>query len=514
MVVGNSSRFLSTYICLSCAKELKLRSRTFATAASPDIYDVVCVGGGPAGLSLLTALRAPSNRSVLEYATDGNSGSSKATSHLRLALVESQDLERARKWSLAPNRYSNRASSLTPSSQSFLSQIEAWHHIDTSRVQAYHHMRVWDGLSDSGRISFDSPIPEPAIAHMTENQNITRALLARLDTLEPVSLFDKTSVRDIHLGPSPSVPNTETASLDLSSYPHVTLSSNHTIVARLLIGADGPNSPVRAFAGIQTRGYDYNRYGVVATLKLTSSSAHDPSDPHGVTAYQRFLPAGPIALLALPGPYATLVWTTTPKQSALLKNLNPEDFTAMVNAAFRLSVVDLDYMFTLPIGQLSEFSWRQSVHPTSAAEENGDIPYLVESVQEGSIAAFPLRLRHAASYTTHRLALIGDAAHTIHPLAGQGLNMGLSDSKALAAAIEYAALHGADIGDEMGCLDRYKSEVWWSNHRMLGAVDKLHWLYSAKSAPVVGLRGLGLKLVDKTGEIGLKGWFMRQAGGV
>ena len=375
-------------------------------------------------------------------------------------------------------------------------------------------MRVWDGLSSKARISFDSPTPEPAIAQMIENQNLSRALLARLDALEPISLLDNTSVREIHLGPPPSPPAPEPATLNLSSYPHITLSSNHTIAARLLIGADGPNSAVRTFAGIQTRGYDYNRNGVVATVKLPSSSAHDPSSPRGVTAYQRFLPSGPIALLALPGPYASLVWTTTPTQSSLLKTLSPEDFTAMVNAAFRLSVVDLNYMFTLPSKQLSEFQWRDSVYTSTAAEQNGDIPPVVSSVQSGSIASFPLRLRHASSYTTHRIALIGDAAHTIHPLAGQGLNMGLNDSKALASAIEYAVAHGADVGDEMGCLDAYKGSVWWGNQRLLGAVDKLHWLYSVGGGPVVGLRGWGLRAVDMMGELGVKGWLMRQAGGL
>ena len=348
---------------------------------------------------------------------------------------------------------------------------------------------------------------------MTENQNLTRALLARLDSLEPISLLDKTPVADIHLGPPPSAPAPESTSLNLTTYPHVTLSSNHTIAARLLVGADGLNSAVRTFAGIQTRGWDYDRHGVVATLKLSSDAAHDPKNPLGVTAYQRFLPTGPIALLALPGPYASLVWTTTPMQAARLKALSTEDFTAMVNAAFRLSVVDLDYMSTLSSGQVDELQWRESVSSSASVEARGAIPAPIVSVQEGSIASFPLRLRHASSYTTHRTALIGDAGHTIHPLAGQGLNMGLADSQSLASAIEYAVTYGADIGSEMNCLDNYSSDMWMSNNRMLGTVDKLHWLYSLKSGPLVPLRGLGLRAVDALGDLGVKRWFMRQAGG-
>lgn len=368
-------------------------------------------------------------------------------------------------------------------------------------------MRVWDGLSPTGRINFDGPSSDSPIAYMTENHNLTRALMNRLDELPPISLFDKTSVEDINPGPPPAA---DASTLNLSSYPHITLSSQHTIAARLLIGADGINSPVRTFAGIQTRGWDYERHGLVATLKIDSGAGHDGDYAQNVTAYQRFLPTGPIALLALPGDFATLVWTTTPKQAAHLKNLSTTDFIAMVNAAFRLEVVDLDYMFSQPSGQADELQWRESVSPSTAAVKSGEVPRLVASVQKGSIASFPLRLRQSKTYTTHRTALIGDAAHTIHPQAGQGLNMGLSDSRSLASAIEYAVEHGADIGDEINCLDRYNSDMWMSNNRMLGAVDKLHWLYSMKNGPVVGLRGLGLKAVDSLGP--LKQWFMRQAG--
>ncbi len=370
-------------------------------------------------------------------------------------------------------------------------------------------MRVWDGLSSTGRIAFDSPSSESAMAHMTENQNLTRALVRRIDELPPISLFDRASIEDIRLGPPSSPPAT---SLNLSSYPHITLSSKQTIAARLLVGADGINSPVRTFAGIQTRGWDYDRYGLVATLKLAPIAGQDSSPTGRVTAYQRFLPSGPVALLALPDDFATLVWTTTPAQASHLRSLSTEDFVAMINAAFRLEVVDLDYMLSQPSGQVEEFQWRESVSSTIAAVENREVPPLIGSVQEGSVASFPLRLRQSTTYTTHRIALIGDAAHTIHPLAGQGLNMGLGDSRSLASAIGYAVEHGADIGSEINCLDRYNSDMWMSNNRMLGAVDKLHWLYSMKTGLVVGLRGLGLKAVDSLGPV--KGWFMRQAGGL
>ena len=365
-------------------------------------------------------------------------------------------------------------------------------------------MHVWDGLSDRGRIAFNEDYRNGPVAYMTENQNLTKALIRRLESLESISLFDSTSVETIQLGPPPDPRH---SSLDLSSYPHISLSNKHTVAARLLVGADGIQSPVRSFAGISTRGWDYDRHGVVATLRLKS----DEYDSGKSVAYQRFLPTGPIALLPLPNDYATLVWSTTPERAATLKSLSSEDFIAMVNAAFRLSMVDIDFMFTQPSGQLSELQWRSSVYPSTDLEISGSIPRPVCSAQPGSIASFPLRLRQAKTYTADRVALIGDAAHTIHPLAGQGLNMGLSDSQALAAAIEYAVEHGADIGNELQCLDRYNSEVWMKNNRMLGVVDKLHWLYKARNPLVVGARSVGLGLVNKFDP--LKQFLMRQASG-
>lgn len=397
-----------------------------------------------------------------------------------------------------------------------LSKIGAWSHLDISRVQPYHHMRVWDGLSDSASISFDSPAPTAPIAYMTENANLTRALVNRLASLPSISIFDKTSVASIHLGPQ-TFPDAGTTLLDLSSYPHLTLSSGHSIVARLLVGADGLNSPVRAFAGIRSRGWDYDRHGVVATVRLASNNDDTGSiGSDNITAYQRFLPSGPVALLPLPGHYATLVWSTTPQYAAHLKALSSEDFCAMVNAAFRLEVVDIKYMHTIPDGQTSELSWRESVknksnlQPTTNNTPSPTLPARVIAVQPNSIASFPLRFRHADIYISSRIALIGDAAHTIHPLAGQGLNMGLGDVKALVEAIEYHVMHGGDIGAE-GNLEMYESNVYMANSRMLGVVDKLHWLYRWEGALGVGLRGLGLRAVDQMG--GLKRLLMGQAGG-
>ncbi|KAL8784203.1 MAG: hypothetical protein Q9213_004095 [Squamulea squamosa] len=339
---------------------------------------------------------------------------------------------------------------------------------------------------------------------MTENSNLQKALLQRLEELAPFSIYDTTKVASIEDGPSPFPEDP----LDLSSYPSVTLSSGKKILARLLVGADGLNSPVRTYAGIPSRGWDYERHGVVATVKYSECDRYHEYNG-AVTAYQRFLPSGPIALLAMPGGYATLVWTTTSCKAAKLKSLAQQDFVAMVNAAFRLGNVDLDYMHGIDTGQAEELSWRSNV--TGVKEDDALLPRLLESVQQGSVASFPLRYRQADSYVSSRVALIGDAAHIVHPLAGQGLNMGLADVQSLVNTIEYTVKHGGDIGDEM-YLERYNSEMWLKNNRMLGVTDKLHKLYGANWGPVVGIRSLGLKIVDQIAPV--KGWLMKQAGGL
>ncbi|KAB5580168.1 hypothetical protein GE09DRAFT_1081182 [Coniochaeta sp. 2T2.1] len=493
-------RRAAQWVCGSCSRGLQRQPlRRYASAAAtsssskPDIYDVVCVGGGPAGLSLLTALR-----------------SNPVTSHLRIALVEAQDLSKNKSWTLPPNQFSNRCSSLTPSSAKFLDDVGAWQHLARDRIQPYQEMQVWDGISNA-RIQFEwdrqvTSGTTTTIAYMVENLNLTSGLLKRLDELGGVSVYDNAKVERISHGQE-----TADGQLDLTEWPVVHLSGGKQLHARLLVGADGANSPVRSFAGIEARGWDYNRHGVVATLELDSSSSgwrvgsdHDQSTK---TAYQRFLPTGPVAVLPMPGNYATLVWSTTPDRAALLKNLSPRDFVATVNAAFRLDWVDLDFLHTLSAGgQAEEVSWRfqhKHVDPST-------VPHPVVGLQEGSVASFPLKLRHADTYISERVALVGDAAHTVHPLAGQGLNQGQGDVQSLARTIEFSVDHGMDLGARMS-LEAYNAERYAANHVLMGVCDKLHKLYSVESGPLVPLRSLGLNAVNALGP--LKRFLMGQAAG-
>ncbi|KAJ4296134.1 putative ubiquinone biosynthesis monooxygenase [Collariella sp. IMI 366227] len=331
---------------------------------------------------------------------------------------------------------------------------------------------------------------------MNENLNLTSGLLKRLEELGGVSVFDNASIEKIAYGG-------ETEEVDLREWPVVHLSEGKQLSARLLVGADGANSPVRSFAGINAKGWDYNRHGVVATLQMEGEGW---GGEHSKIAYQRFLPTGPVAMLPMPGNYSTLVWSTTPQRASLLKSLSAKDFIALVNAAFRLSITDLDYMHTQKSGQAEEYAWR--LEHTSFDYQA--VPQTVTTVQEGTVASFPLKLRHADTYIAERVALVGDAAHTIHPLAGQGLNQGQGDVQSLAKTIEYAVSHGQDIGVTMS-LEPYVSERYAANHVLLGVCDKLHKLYSVGSGPLVPLRSVGLNAVNALGP--LKSFIMNQAAG-
>lgn len=358
-------------------------------------------------------------------------------------------------------------------------------------------MQVWDGVTGA-RIEFDWPAEKAGttIAYMNENLNLTSGLLKRIDEMGGVEMLDKQKVEDIALGE-------DTEEGDLSSWPVVKLSGGRELAARLLVGADGANSPVRAFAGIGSRGWDYDRHGVVATLELEGNGW---GGEEVKTAYQRFLPTGPVAMLPLPGNYSTLVWSTTPALAAHLKTLSPKDFISMVNAAFRLSPVDLAFLHTQISGLADEVVWR-----TQHTNFNPQgLPQQVVGIQEGSVASFPLKLRHADTYIGERVALVGDAAHTIHPLGGQGLNQGQGDVESLVKTIEYSVTHGQDIGVQMS-LESYNAERYAANNMILGVCDKLHKLYAVDSGPLVPLRSIGLQAVNALGP--LKQFIMSQAAG-
>ncbi|KAI5120265.1 hypothetical protein M0805_004601 [Coniferiporia weirii] len=477
--------------------------------------DVVIVGGGPAGLAFANAL--VSHQPIKQS--------------LRIALVEASDLDRVRQWSLSENAFSNRVSSITNASRKFLGDTGAWDNVEESRVTRIEEMQVWDGVSDA-RINFNASDvgfgynngQAPHMATMAENLNLQRALLRSLETSGAVEIMDKTKVDSIE------------SDVERGGWPLVHTSNGGILRARLLVGADGPNSPVRSYAGIESYGWAYDTRAIVATLN------HAPRLPGlqtpNTTAYQRFLPTGPIAFLPLSPTASSMVWSTKPSLATALAAVDPQVLVHMINAAFRLPEVSMRHLHrimleggeqTSPEALLDEIRWRERSHDidqysaysslTSDAVgippiDAESLPPVVTSIQPGTVASFPLRLTHADSYIGEgergsRTVLLGDAAHTIHPLAGQGLNMGLADAQSLAECIYSAVLVGGDIGSRTTLLP-YARGRYFENHKLLSVTDKLHKLYSLTLPPVVWARSVGLEVVNELDA--LKAAVMMSAG--
>ena len=322
------------------------------------------------------------------------------------------------------------------------------------------------------------------MARLTENFNLQRGILRHLETIPEVRILENTKVTSIVRHEA-----------DRGGWPLVHLDNNMVLRARLLVrilschielvhvhsflqvGADGFNSPVRSYAGIPAFGWDYDARGIVATMSHLPRGAYE--GPNTI-AYQRFLPTGPIAFLPLAPTRSSLVWSTKPELAAALLACDPAVLASMINAAFRLPYISIKYLHQRileghaagtplrPEEIQQEIHWREQSHgidrnsayasalvkstdqlgiPPSGSES---FPPLVTELQPGSAASFPLRYNHTESYIGHgqgtRTVLVGDAAHTVHPLAGQGLNLGLADVECLARCIHTSLLSGGDIG--------------------------------------------------------------------
>jgi 2-octaprenyl-6-methoxyphenol hydroxylase len=245
----------------------------------------------------------------------------------------------------------------------------------------------------------------------------------------------------------------------------VTLADGSVVAASLLIAADGARSRLRERAGIATHGWDYDQSGIVVTV------GHERD--HGGRAEEHFLPAGPFAILPLTGKRSSLVWTEKRTEAARIVALSEEEFH-----------IELERRFGLHLGEIKTL----------------DKP-----------RAFPLSYFVARSFIADRLALVGDAAHVIHPIAGQGLNMGLRDVAALAEVIVDAARLGTDFG-QADVLERYQRWRRFDTMAMGFATNSLNFLFSNRSMLLRTVRDIGLGMVDRVPP--LKDMFIRQAAGL
>lgn len=290
--------------------------------------------------------------------------------------------------------------------------------------------------------------PGEPFAHMVENRRLIDALVVRAEA-EGIDLR-ATAVSTYDARPDGVT---------------VTLADGNVIEASLLVAADGARSKLRERAGIATHGWDYDQSGIVVTV------GHE-RDHHG-RAEEHFLPAGPFAILPLTGKRSSLVWTETRTEAARITALGEAEFHD-----------ELEKRFGLHLGEVKAL----------------DAP-----------RAFPLGYFVARSFIAERLALVGDAAHVIHPIAGQGLNMGLKDVAALAEVVVDAARLGIDPG-QSDVLERYQRWRRFDTMAMGVATNTLNFLFSNESTLLRTVRDIGLGLVDRAPP--LKSLFIRQAAGL
>ncbi|MBI1194761.1 MAG: 2-octaprenyl-3-methyl-6-methoxy-1,4-benzoquinol hydroxylase [Gammaproteobacteria bacterium] len=383
--------------------------------SSPRDYDIIIVGAGMVGATLACAL--------LECV--------RTERGLRIALVEANMPERS--WE--PGSTDLRVSAITPVTERILARLGAWETIAGLGVSPFREMRVWDAAG-AGSIHFDSVrVASPVLGHIIENRVVQRALLELLDADESVDLICPSRIEGLSL-----TENEASLALD----------DGRVLTASLVVAADGGRSKVRELAGISLHGWSYGHKAVVASVR--------PELDHAETAWQRFLPDGPLAFLPLRDGQCSIVWSTGPEHADHLLESEEEDFCTELAEAF-------DHR----LGRILE---------------------------TGPRAAFPLRLRHATQYVSGRLALIGDAAHTIHPLAGQGANLGILDAVTLAEILGDVHARGLDIADTRA-LRRYERWRRAENTRMIAAMEGFKRLFGTRNPLLSAVRNVGLDITDR-----------------
>lgn len=431
-------------------------------SARPLNYDVVIVGAGIVGSALAAAL---------------------AKSTFNIAIVEAQESAiGGLALSAGVDTYDSRVSALTRASQAFLESIGAWQAVVDQRLSPYRHMHVWDA-EGTGSIDFDAgDINQQALGHIVENRVTAGALAQCLDNraadghsldyrgLDDRGLdyrgLDHNGVGDHGLDSHRSnsranihriSPATLEAIESVAGGGYLlTLADGRRIQTSLLVAADGANSNIRALAKMAVREWDYDHHAIVATVQTEYCHEH--------TAWQCFLPEGPLAFLPLSSDqegkhYCSIVWSTLPHCAETLMTQTDEAFSAALAAAFEHR-----------LGNILAVSRRSS---------------------------FPLRQRHAIDYIKPGLVLVGDAAHTIHPLAGQGVNLGLMDVKVLSEELLRAQQRGLTPGS-LAVLERYQRRRKGTNLTMMAAMEGLKRLFSETALPLRWARNSGLRWLDKS----------------
>mmetsp|Transcript_5649 Transcript_5649/g.5806 ORF Transcript_5649/g.5806 Transcript_5649/m.5806 type:complete len:594 (-) Transcript_5649:49-1830(-) len=410
-----------------------------------------------------------------------------------------------------------RVYALNPTSIKILKGLDAWPYIE-QRTQPYQNMQVWES-GGPGVVRFSaSELNESELGRIVEDCTIQAALYETLkDKKHEVDFLFDSTVTALHVG---------RIDANTAGPAEVTLSSSsssadsRTVTARLVVGADGGNSSIRRLGGFGSWGWGYGQEAVVCTVTVL------PSDRPEVTAWQRYLLSGsPLALLPLWDNHSSVVWSTSVAEARRLCALTDESFLAELNSALQ-TPSQVDRWTPLKTSQKEEsipddfpsFSplfggllkplqkiARGLSKPLSRIEY--EVKALADTAMSASLlqnpfrapprvlgvvskrVTFPLQFQQAKVYALPRLALIGDAAHSIHPQAGQGLNLGFQDADTLSELVLTGLKTGQDIGS-IQLLKEYENKRYYSNLSMLSIVDTLNTVFSiGKTDPSVYLGG-------------------------
>jgi len=350
-------------------------------------------------------------------------------------------------------KFDGRVCALSYASVRMFQALGIWEHLKND-AQPINDILVTDAKLGSApspfSLHFDAAEAHAdALGHIVENRHTRRGLFAVANTLANLRLVAPAALTNL---------KSDAAGITAS------LANGETIRARLAVAADGRESPMRELMGLSVISWSYAQWGIVATV------AHEK--PHNGVAYEHFLPAGPFAILPMTGNRSSLVWTETETLAPRMMQLADADFDA-------------------------EIARRFGAH-------------LGKTKAAGPRWSYPLKFHLARGYVKPRFALAGDSAHGIHPIAGQGFNLGLKDAAALSEIVLDAARLGLDIG-ALDTLQRYERWRRFDSLVMSFAMDGLNRLFSNDIAPLRILRDVGLGLVDAVGPA--RRFFMRHAGG-
>lgn len=438
--------FCTTAAKASSSQDQLSNQSTTNGSTNGDQYDIAIVGGGMVGMAMACSLASmPLTKQLSIAIIDRNPALKSGTSIKKVDFPDP------------------RVSTVTPASISFFKDIGAWDYVQQHRHAYFDKMQVWDytGLGYTKYHARD--VSKELLGCVVENKVLHSSLFSCLQKNDCRKTIHPANLTSMSLQPSSSsVGMADSSSPSSKGSAKLELSDGSRLYAKLVVGADGSKSEVRNLAGIKESGQKYSQNAIICTVEHIVENR---------CAWQRFLPTGPIALLPIGEKYSNIVWTMDPKESLERKLISEDDFVKAVNGA-------LDYGYG-PHPKSSLFG------EFSASGCFEVPPKVVKLVSERMV--FPLSIMHADAYVAKRVALIGDAAHTVHPLAGQGVNLGFGDAFALSKVIADGVAVGSDIG-EVTLLKKFEVERRVANSTMMTILDGFQKAYTVDFGPLNILR--------------------------